>query len=214
MIEETRRNKLKRINVALESIEDKSVDYCYDCLYLENKIIKLDNCKVEEHHNKGFNNFKISFCKEENKMTCHTLKGKCKSCIGKKYGLGNPNIHQQTINNQIKNGTFNMMNSKIQKNKISNENIKFKDETKFCKICNKETHHKIWSNGNSSCRICDAKNNGLKSNIVLYVRRKHCIIVVYVQNALIFKWDFIKNIAINAKNLQHIMEIIAYCVIH
>ena len=55
-----------------------------------------------------------------------------------------------------------MLNPKIQKNKTSNQNIAYKHKILYCKICNKETYHRIWNSGSTSCCKCDFKDNGLK----------------------------------------------------
>mgnify|MGYP003371614435 CR=1 FL=1 len=155
---ETRRQANARINNLLVSIpketkEDRSKIYSWDAVRDRNELIEYKNGEVDK-----FNRV-LKYCKECNSFTCHQT-NHCEKCRAAKTGLGNPEIHQKTIDSQIKNGTFNMLNPEVQKNKSSNKNIKFEHIEKFCPECNAVTKHRIWPNGKTRCCKCDFKDNG------------------------------------------------------
>ena len=157
MIKETKRQSKERIsnilkNIPIETKEDRNNIYSW-------KHLRDDNVLIEYNYDYD-KNWEIKYCPDCNQFTCHF--GRCRVCQSKESGLGNPEIHQRTIDNQIKNGTFNMLQPEMQKNKKSNSNIKYKHITKICPRCNRETKHRIWPNGKTSCCNCDFKNNGLK----------------------------------------------------
>lgn len=124
--------------------------------------------KEIEKPEKGYS---LKWCEECSSFTCHFGKN-CRKCQSKKYGLGNPEVHAKTIKSQIKNGTFNMLNPEVQKNKTSNENIKYTHKIKYCVQCNAETKHRVWSNDRSRCCLCDFKNNGLKVNFCIICNKE------------------------------------------
>lgn len=130
------RNELNnKINFIINSIDPSEKDKEFSWKHLINDFILVE---YDKSYDKSY---KLKFCKECNKFTCHF--GKCRVCQSKKYGLGNPEIHQKTIDAQIKNGTFNMLNKEIQRNKVSNTNIKYKHEKLYCDRCKEITFHRI-----------------------------------------------------------------------
>ena len=147
------RNELNnKINFIINSIDPSEKDKEFSWKHLINDFILVE---YDKSYDKSY---KLKFCKECNKFTCHF--GKCRVCQSKKYGLGNPEIHQKTIDAQIKNGTFNMLNKEIQRNKVSNINIKYKHEKLYCDKCKEITFHRIWNDNKIRCCKCDFKNNG------------------------------------------------------
>ena len=156
MNEETQREAKKRINIILTSLpcleeKDKLKMYSWKEIRENNKIIEIDI--------NNFKRFDIKYC-DIHGFSCHLGKI-CWICQSSKTGLGNPEVHKKTIQNQIKNGTFNMLNTEIQRNKISNINLKSEIKVIYCENCGKETKHFVWGNS-SKCCVCNAKNNGLQ----------------------------------------------------
>lgn len=154
----SRRALVDHYNAFLSELNFKDNTLIYSWLYFNDFELVLES----ESDRKSM--YVLSFC-EKHGFSCHYKSGKCTKCISEKNGLGNPEIHKKTIDAQIKNGTFNMMNPEIQKKKVSNSNIKFKRINLYCEICQKITDHRIWNNGVTNCSICNSKNNGPRIKI-------------------------------------------------
>ena len=152
MLSETKRQKIERIKddkKLLNETYDHNIIFCWQCLSMDNKIVKIKDCTIHRH------GYSIKWCDKEESFEC--FQGiLCKSCFGKKYGFGNPETHQKTIDSQIKSGSFNMLDPKVQKTKTSNSNL-LRMKLSFCKACEKETYHL----GNR-CIVCNPFDNGIK----------------------------------------------------
>lgn len=93
-------------------------------------------------------------------FTCHSTH-RCMTCQSRTSGLGNPKVHQMTIQSQLERGTFNMLQPEVQINKVSNSNLQCEAKTLFCNVCKTETKHLVWEKSKQCC-VCKAKNNGVK----------------------------------------------------
>ena len=119
-----------RINKIIDSIpneteEDRNKIYSYVSIRDKNKLIEINS---EDNLDKlGYN---VRFCKKCNRFNVHQKKN-CLVCRSKKSGLGNPKIHQRTIDTQIKNGTHNFLSKDFKKKSMQTriENIGYKE---FC----------------------------------------------------------------------------------
>lgn len=154
MIKETRRQKYTRVNLTLKGINKSDKSYCWQCIIKHNKITESHECK--EHKQ----TYTAKYCRVEKSFKCH-LGNNCRSCHGKKYGLGNPDVHKATIKTQLEKGTFNMLDPEIQRTKSSNSNLTGGIKRKNCLKCGKETYHI-----GKRCIDCEPFNTGIKL--------KHC----------------------------------------
>ena len=144
--------KRKQIGDILSKLEDKEKTYCWLCMVQELEVKEYDKCFT--HLKRGLH---VKWCDEEEAFACHQGEA-CKSCTGRKYGLGNKEVHAKTIKSQIKNGTFNMLNKEVQSNKISNKNLSIgRISKKFCEVCQSDTYHLV-----KRCLKCDPLNTGIK----------------------------------------------------
>lgn len=148
----TRREQVAKINSMISKIQDKTKTYCISCLE-EDHIVEKVACSLHKSR------FELKWCNRCNSFTTHYVNGRCCKCQSRESGLGNPVIHQKTIDNQIKNGTFNMLQHEVQANKTSNKNLEAKIEDHFCDKCKRITKHRV-INETKYCYNCMTRNNG------------------------------------------------------
>ena len=144
------------------TVLDKNFCYCNNCIK-NNTITKLNANKTKEVYvspceHKGRYFSYLKWCDKCGNFTYHrgnNIKAECYSCVMSKNSLkaiekglhscqnpetslANKKLHQKTIESQIKNGTFNMMQPEIHAKATKNKMKNYASGKCKCKICGKE----------------------------------------------------------------------------
>ena len=144
------------------TVLNKNFCYCNNCIK-NNTITKLNADKSKEVYvspceHKGRYFSYLKWCDKCGNFTYHrgnNIKAECYSCVMSKNSLkaiekglhscqnpetslANKKLHQKTIESQIKNGTFNMMQPEIHAKATKNKMKNYASGKCKCKICGKE----------------------------------------------------------------------------